>query len=63
MRLMNNLICDTARLEANDLDVSSEKVESCEYGKNEFGEALMKKDFVRVIGNAHDMLLKMKDYL
>eukprot|EP00965_Chrysotila_dentata_P030497 1015148-Pleurochrysis_carterae.AAC.1 len=63
MRLMNNLICDTARLEAKDVQVSWEEVESFEYGKNKFGEPLMKKDFVRVNGNAHDMLLKMKDYL
>eukprot|EP00965_Chrysotila_dentata_P187411 6172115-Pleurochrysis_carterae.AAC.2 len=60
---MNKLICDTARLEEKDVEVSWEEVESFEYIKNEFGEPLMKKDFVRVNGNAHNMLLKMKNYL
>eukprot|EP00965_Chrysotila_dentata_P093585 3092582-Pleurochrysis_carterae.AAC.1 len=60
MKLVNNLLCDKVKLEVKDIVMSWEEMESFEYGRNEFGEPVKKKNFVKVEGNAHNMMQRMK---
>eukprot|EP00965_Chrysotila_dentata_P176789 5838990-Pleurochrysis_carterae.AAC.1 len=57
MKLLNKIMCDDARLRANEKTVTWEEIKSVLMGaRDEFGKSLSKKDFVRVTGNGGTLL-------